>query len=66
MLTINEVAKRLNISRNTVVSLIKKGQIKAIKIGDQYRIPKEQFDQFITASEVRPDSMVPTIKIDGK
>lgn len=52
MFTVDELAKHLKISRGTVVNLIKKGEIKAIKIGEQYRIPEENFNSFITASEV--------------
>jgi len=55
MLTIDQVAEKLHISRNTVVTLIKKGQIKAVKIGSQYRISDEQFNQFMSASEIVPD-----------
>lgn len=58
MLTINHVAERLAISRGTVVNLIKAGSIKAIKIGDQYRIHEDQFQSFLSASEVKPDSVV--------
>lgn len=57
MLTIDEVASNLKVSRNTIVTLIKKGEIKAIMVGNQYRIPKDQFQDFISASEVKPDSV---------
>lgn len=52
MMTVNQVAEKLLVSRGTVVNLIKSGSIKAIKVGDQYRIPDEQFNQFLSASEV--------------
>lgn len=58
MLTVDQVAQKLNVSRNTVISLVKKGQIKAIKIGDQYRIDPKQFEEFMTASEVVPNHIV--------
>lgn len=65
MLTIDQIAKELIVSRNTVVNLIKKGSIGAIKIGDQYRIPDENFRQFIsnsTLSTMKPDTHLEDLK----
>ena len=58
MLNIDQIAMKLAVSRNTILSLIKKGEIKAIKVGDQYRIPEESFNKFMSASEVDPTKMV--------
>lgn len=52
MLNIDQLAKQLAVSRNTVVSLIKKGELKALKIGDQYRIPEENYRSFISNTSV--------------
>lgn len=38
-ITPEEYAKRYRIHLNTVYNLIKSGEIKAIRIGDQWRIP---------------------------
>ncbi|KAF0247651.1 MAG: hypothetical protein FD167_2946 [bacterium] len=65
MLTVDQVAEKLNVHRNTVINLIKQGKIRAIRIGDQYRIPEETYSQFITASEVRPDNVVAGSKVLG-
>ena len=58
MLRVDELAEKLDISRGTVVSLIKKGEIGAIKVGDQYRIPEENYQRFInsnvTISRIQP------------
>jgi len=54
MLTVNQIAKQLSISRGTVVNLIKAGSIKAIKVGEQYRIHEDKFNQFVTACEYNP------------
>lgn len=43
-LTITEAAKILSVSRVTVFQRIKKGQIKAIRIGNIYAIPKEEIE----------------------
>lgn len=42
-LTTTELAKILGISRVAVFKKIKKGQIKAIRIGKNYVIPKDSF-----------------------
>ena len=47
MLTIEEVSKRLRVSRNTVTQLIRDGKIQnVIKVGNQYRIPESSFNEY--------------------
>lgn len=46
-LTISEVAQLLGISREAVLKRVKKGQIKAIKIGRNFAIPKEEFESIL-------------------
>ena len=70
MLTIDEIAKYFNISRNTVVNLVKNKKLHSIKVGSQYRIPKEIFEKFVndnlTTNEtkwyVNPDGSVDYLK----
>lgn len=50
MKTINEIAEGLQVSRNTIVSLIKKGEIKAFKVGEQYRIPEESLKSYLNTA----------------
>lgn len=45
-LTINEVCKMFNITRQTVSKYIKEGKIKAIKYERAVRIPANQFENF--------------------
>ncbi len=48
MLTIEEVSKRLRVSRNTVINLIESGEIQnVIKVGRQYRIPESSFNEYL-------------------
>ena len=48
MLTIEEVSKRLRVSRNTVTQLIRDGEIQnVIKVGTQYRIPESSFNEYL-------------------
>lgn len=42
-----DVADTLRIGRNKAYELVNSGQIKAVKIGNQYRVLKESFIAFI-------------------
>ena len=46
-LTIPELAKILGISRIAVYRKVKKGEIKAIRIGKNYAIPKKYIDDLL-------------------
>jgi len=43
-LTTSEIAQILGISREAVLKRVKKGQIKAMKIGRNFAIPKREFE----------------------
>jgi len=48
MLTIEEVSERLRVSRNTVMQLIKDGEIQnVVKVKRQYRIPESSFNEYL-------------------
>ena len=47
--TIQEAADLLKVHHNTVRSWIKSGQIRAVKIGRSYRIPKSQTESRMTS-----------------
>lgn len=42
-----EAAELLSIGRNTIYKMLKNGQLKSIKIGNQYRIPKIALKEYI-------------------
>ncbi|MEI6144326.1 MAG: helix-turn-helix domain-containing protein [Candidatus Berkelbacteria bacterium] len=46
-ITVEEVANILNVTKMTIYRYIKKGTISAYKVGRDYRIKKEDFDDFI-------------------
>lgn len=46
MLTISEVAAHYRVSRLTVYRWIHKGKLKAVKVGQQYRVTKDELDAF--------------------
>ena len=45
--TIREVAMLLKLHYHTVNNLIKKGELEAIKIGNQYRITEEALQEYL-------------------
>ena len=47
VLNVMDIADTLNIGRNKAYELVNTGQIKALKVGNQYRVPKEAFIAFI-------------------
>jgi excisionase family DNA binding protein len=59
-LTPSQVAKELGCTRQTVVSWVKKGLLRAIQIGPKKhtRIIKSSFQDYKSASEVKSDSVV--------
>jgi excisionase family DNA binding protein len=47
LLTTNEVAKFLNVSRETVNRLRKSGELKSTKVGGQYRFRSEDIEAYL-------------------
>ena len=47
MLTLTEVAGRLGVSVETVRRLIKRGNLKAVKVGNQLRVREADLDDYI-------------------
>lgn len=48
MLTPEQVGQRMNMHRSTIVRRILAGEIKAVKVGNRYRIPYAEFARFRT------------------
>lgn len=47
MLSVKEIANSLRISDRTVRNLIETGEIKAYKVGNQFRIKEEDFQSYL-------------------
>ena len=47
ILTVDELCEVLNIGKNTAYRLLKNGDIKSIKIGRIYKIPKKNVKKYI-------------------
>ncbi len=54
--SIEDIAKRLDISIKSVRRLVASGELKSIKIRNLYRISYDAFNEFITNHEVKPSS----------
>jgi excisionase family DNA binding protein len=46
-LKVNEVAKRLRVTKKTIAKYIRKGKLKAIMIGNQYRVFESSLNKLI-------------------
>ena len=49
-LNVEDIADTLSIGRNKAYALVNTGTIKALKIGQHYRIPREEFIKFVRNS----------------
>lgn len=47
--TVNDLVEILKFNRTAIIRYIKKGELKASYIGNQYRIKKESLDAFLEA-----------------
>jgi putative molybdopterin biosynthesis protein len=48
--TLEEVADILKVSVSTVRNLIKRGELKTVRVGVQLRVKKEELDRFLNQS----------------
>ena len=47
LMTVQDVAARLNLSDSTVYAMMRKGEIPAVKIGSQWRVDPARLDSWI-------------------
>lgn len=47
MLTIHDVAERLNVDERTIRELIRKNELRAIKVGKEWRISEQDLDGYV-------------------
>lgn len=50
--TVEEIATLLGISRTSAYEFVKKGEVKAVKIGASIRISKRSFDEWLDKQEI--------------
>jgi|APSaa5957512622_1039677.scaffolds.fasta_scaffold384084_1 putative resolvase len=49
---VDELADKLRVSRMTIYRYIKAGKLQAIKIGKEFRIPKDEFERLLSEHSV--------------
>jgi excisionase family DNA binding protein len=54
-MTTEEIAKILNVSKETIRRYIRDGLLPAIRLRGLYRVKREDFEEFVKQSEVRPE-----------
>ena len=54
LITVDELALALNISKNSAYALLKAGEIKCFKIGKHYKIPANAVDEYINRKTTLP------------
>ena len=52
LLTVAEVASVMRVSRMTVYRLIRRGQLKAIRVGRNYRVREDDLNQYLESQAV--------------
>ena len=64
--TPQEVAKMLRVTRTTIYEHIKSGQLKAIRVGNRYRITKAHLEEYIQQNAVNPTKDIIDSKEDNE
>ena len=49
ILTVKDLCEILDIGKNTAYNLLKSGEIKSVKIGKIYKIPKDYLIKYLTS-----------------
>lgn len=56
LLTIQEVANKLKVSKYTVLRFIHKGKLEAVRVGGGYRVGSEALEQYIANNRTQRGS----------
>ncbi len=52
--SINDLIELLQVSRKTILNLIKKGELMAFSIGGRYRVTQKSLDNYIEKKQIQP------------
>lgn len=71
MLTVEQIMQLTQLGRNTVYDLVNSGQIAAIRVGKNIRVPREEYEAWKartlgTAARGRPAPITFTVSPKGK
>ena len=56
LLNVNDIADTLSIGKNAAYSLVSSGQITSIRIGQQYRILRDDFIKFLKEGSTKSEA----------
>jgi excisionase family DNA binding protein len=59
-LTRKQAAQRLNVSRDTITNLVKRGELGAIQVGSQLRIADVQLSDYVQSHKITPTATTAT------
>ena len=54
VLRVEDLAQMLSIGRNTAYALVRSGEIRSIRIGKCYRIPREAIEEYLSIHHSTP------------
>jgi excisionase family DNA binding protein len=54
LLTVEETARRMSLSRTTIFGLVRTGRLASVKIGKARRIPESAIDEFVAELRTHP------------
>lgn len=57
LMSVSEVCERLQISRNTAYSLLKRGDLEGVKVGRMWRVPDKSIWNYIMLSNDRMEEV---------
>lgn len=57
LLTAAEVADQLRVSTMTIYRLIRSGELQAVRVGRNYRVPVADLERYLAAQVVDPSSV---------
>lgn len=60
-LTITDVAQMLHLSTTTIWRHVRRGDLKAVKIGRSYRIRRSDLDALLAAAELKALAPIPAL-----
>lgn len=55
MLSVAEVAERLNVAQATIYRMLQSGKLPGYKVGSIYRVDAAELEEFIAASRLNAD-----------
>jgi excisionase family DNA binding protein len=65
MLSVSEIARRLNKSPRAITRLILNGSLAALRVGRTFRVGQADMDAYLERARVRPKAEVPSERLQA-